>query len=176
MMEHKAFVFDFEAFDRELRPILEAALHSGDPAGAVAFIAANLHDLLDPYEGEPLPDDWESTIEVPDVHQYGDFALTKYYDPAADIGLGAEWMDLQDRLAASPDGVESPLLGFVIGPRHAPFDPGKMGSYFRSAAQVRRDLELLSTPAEIGEDANRLRCGRMLEQAVQVGKGLYVTF
>src|ERR1051326_1231389 len=102
MMEHKAFLFDYDAFDGELRAILEGALLSGACGGLVSFINANLGDLRDPYEGEPLGADWETMIETQDAHQYGDFALTKYYDPTADMGLGGAWDNIQELIASNP--------------------------------------------------------------------------
>src|SRR5690349_15161787 len=90
-MEHKAFVFDWESFLQELSELLFSALVSDDTTRLKAWINSNVADLKDPYEGEPLTKDWEDTLDVKDAHQYGDFALTKYYDPARDIGLGHEW-------------------------------------------------------------------------------------
>ena len=83
----------------------------------MSFINANLGDLRDPYEGEPLGADWESLIETGDAHQYGDVALTKYYDPLADIGLGASWERVQELVANDPTLMESPILGSTIGPK-----------------------------------------------------------
>src|SRR5256885_898845 len=81
MMEHKAFLFAYDSFNAELRPVLEHALRSRDYGPLVSFISDNLADLRDPYEGRPLGADWEAMIETHDAHQYGDFSLTKYYDP-----------------------------------------------------------------------------------------------
>src|SRR5947209_5298245 len=131
MMEHKAFVLDYQSFCRELRPLLEAALAGGDCRGLVYFINENFVLLRDPYEGKPLPTRWEAILEFKDAHQYGDIALTKYYDPAADIGLGGAWECIQMMIAAAGNSDESPVLGTPIGPQTSPFDPGKMGSYFQ---------------------------------------------
>jgi len=175
-MEHKAFLFDSDRFERELRPALEAALSAGDCAPLVSFIRDNLDALADPYEGERLAPDWESLVEMKDAHTYGDFALTKYYDPAADIGLGAAWEGLQELIANGPDVVASPILGATIGPEDSPFDPGRMGAYVQSASQAaanyRRLLDLArEVPSDVVADAVS-----MLEQAVRAAKGLYVTF
>jgi len=176
MMDHKAFLFDSERFHEELRPTIEAALSSGDCAPLADFIRDNLEVLTDPYEGEPLTSDWGSLLETQDAHHYGDFALTKYYDPTADIGLGAAWVAFQEILADDPEIVTSPILGVTIGPDDDPFDPGKMGSYFQSPSQVAanyRHLQDLSrdSPSDVVADAIR-----MLELAMQAGKGLYITF
>ena len=176
MMEHKAFLFDGDRFDVELRPVLEAALSTGDCSPLVDFIRDNLDALTDPYEGEPLEPDWESLLETKDADNYGDFALTKYYDPASDIGLGAGWDLIQDLVADDPAADTSPILGTTVGPDDSPFDPGKMGSYFQSPSQAAASLRRLrdlarESPSDAAADAVR-----MLEQAVEAGKGLYVTF
>jgi hypothetical protein len=138
-MEHKAFVFDTKAFDLEVRPVLERALSDGDTRGLVDFIRGNVDVLKDPYEGEPLNENWENSLQVRDPHQYGDFALTKYYDPRQDIGLGRDWEEVQSLLLAEI-GTDLPILGRPIGPPNSLFDPGKMGSYFQSEADVRDHL------------------------------------
>ena len=74
-MEHKAFIFDYGQFERELLPVLHDALASGECRALISFIRRNIDSLTDPSEGEPLTDDWEGMIEMKDAHQYGDFAL-----------------------------------------------------------------------------------------------------
>ncbi len=66
MIEHRAFLFQFDQFERELLPILQAALAAGDCTDLVAFIRQNIGELADPYEGRPLGEDWEKMIESPD--------------------------------------------------------------------------------------------------------------
>ena len=75
-MEHKAFAFDWNAFQRHLAPILRDALSSDSVVGLAAFIEHHRQSLTDPYEGEPLPEDWSSLMENRDVQDHGDFALT----------------------------------------------------------------------------------------------------
>lgn len=176
-MEHKAFVFDYNAFDKELRGILEKALSSQDISGLIAFINANSGELTDPYQGEPIGQDWEAMIETQDPHQYGDFALTKYYEPTGDIGLGLSWEHLQGVIAGDPAVMESPILGARIGPRDRPFDPGKMGSYFQSRDQVDRHYQYLVTlQRQSPNDGDLRKAIHMLTQAKNARKGLYVTF
>src|SRR5262245_4292434 len=131
MMEHKAFIFDYEPFERELLPLLKEGLLTNHCNGVITFIRQNVESLTDPYEGEPLEEDWEDMIETPDAHQYGDFALTKYYAPSNDIGLGYSWQAIQDVI--DTDRNVSPILGAVVGNPDDPFDPGKMGAYFQSS-------------------------------------------
>jgi hypothetical protein len=172
-VEQKAFVFDFATFETELRAILDRALETGRIAELARFIGENLATLKDPYEGEPLADGWEGMLESADPHQYGDFALTKYYDPRADIGLGYEWERARDVLLEHL-GNDAPLLGSTVGPAGNLFDPGKMGSYFQSAALVQANLQALRRLSDSIELAELERLRRALESAV--GKGLYVTF
>lgn len=170
MMEHKAFIFDYDSFSRELKPILETALQSGNSDRLIEFIEANRAQLKDPYEGEPLDENWMDAIASQDPHQFGDFALTKYYDPANDTGLGADWQRVQDILPQ--DLTESPILGTPLGPI---FDPGKMGSYFQANDQVSRNIEYLKALSNSKDEAV-VSAAQMLEAARNARKGLYVTF
>jgi hypothetical protein len=114
-----------------------------------------------------------------DVHQYGDLALTKYYRPDDDIGLGAEWEEQAALLATAGLGREM-LLGHPLGPAGGQpyFDPGKMGSYFQSMGEVRDQLRQLDRLGfhrpEIAKQVQPVRT--MLDQAASAGSGLYVTF
>ena len=48
MMEHKAFIFDYGQFDRELLSILEDALATNDCSAVIAFIRRNIESITDP--------------------------------------------------------------------------------------------------------------------------------
>lgn len=72
-MNHNAFVFDHAAFELELRPILLQALETGNVAAIAGWIEANRESLVDPYEGDELPEDWEALMEDPNVQTHGDF-------------------------------------------------------------------------------------------------------
>jgi hypothetical protein len=173
-LEYKAFLFDYASFDRELRPFLENALATNDSQRLVEFINENLDSLTDPYEGEPLGSDWRSKLEYEDPHQFGDFAITKYYDPRADLGVGADWEELQQFLLQEL-GTDEPLLGRPVGPPNNLFDPGKAGSYFQSEEQVRENLarlQSIGSPTVPGYD----RLQTALQTAADAGRGLYVTF
>ncbi len=170
-MEHKAFVFRYDEFERELRPLLEDALARDSVEGLVAFIKADPASFRDPYEGDPLTDNWEDLLETKDVHQYGDFALTKYYNPSADIGLGQSWVTTQELLERNL-GTSAPVLGRAIEFRDRVFDPGKMGSYFQSEQDVRHNLAAVEGMA--GRDLESLAA--LLRKAADDGAGLYVTF
>jgi hypothetical protein len=177
-MSHKAFVFDYRRFAEELRGLLLDALRSGDCEPIRSLIVEAPSAFRDPYEGEPLDSDWESLIATKDAHQYGDFALTKYYDPVDDIGVNGDWMELDDVLAEH--GLSALLLGEPLGSRDAGgyFDPGKMGSYFQTESGVRENLlrleQLERQHPDLVEKMRPVRA--MLERAVRAGHGIYATF
>ena len=147
-MEHKAFVFDYRAFVDELSHILENSLLSNNSDNLINFIQQNLNFLQDPYEGEPLDNDWQSLLEITDIQQCGDFALTKYYDPQTDIGIGEKWQEIQT-IFYQEYGQDSMILGRPFAKDNKFFDPGKMGSYFQSDHQVRENLILTKELLEL---------------------------
>jgi hypothetical protein len=120
--EHKAYAFDWTRFEFELHPLLVEALTTDETAKLEAFIDQHLVELTDPYEGEPLSTDWRDTLENRDVHEYGDYALTRYYDPADNWGIGYAWTQLSDEL---PEPAANAMLGFAIGPAKNLFNPGR---------------------------------------------------
>ena len=170
-MEHKAFVFDYDRFSTELGPALWHALETGDASKLAKFTRKNRDRLTDPYQGGPLPDGWQAPE---DVHELGDFALTAYYDPAADVGLAQDWEKARDTLLRRMPGQEDEVvLGYPFGPDDAAFDPGRMGSYIRSAESARQHLGAVvaaAKPKRLGP------LEAMLRHAVDTGQGLYVTF
>lgn len=143
-MEHKAFLFDYEEFMRQLNETLINSLLHDDREALIDFIEQNIEDIKDPNEGLPLDRSWRDTIEDGDVDEYGDFALTKFYEPLEDIGLGYEWMNIEKVL--SEDFLldsKKFILGENIGFPDRYFDPGKMGSYIQSYTQIKTNLEIL---------------------------------
>lgn len=173
-MEHRAFAFDHDRFAAELAPILDEALATGDVRQLVHFIESNRARLTDPYEGEPLGEDWRSMLETEDAHQLGDFALTAYYSPRENIGLGYDWDSARQTLREASLDADAIVLGTPFGAEGNRFDPGKMGSYFQSPADVARNHEAVG---DLGsEDATLSAVRRMLETADRSQAGLYVTF
>jgi hypothetical protein len=73
-MEHKAFAFNWTAFEKELRPMLEKCLESGDAEPLINFINTDHKSFKDPYEGMPLAQNWLDSLEVKDVQTCADFA------------------------------------------------------------------------------------------------------
>lgn len=177
-MIHKAFAFDHQGFRRRLQPALDAALATHDPTAIRRFIDENLHELTDPYDGEPLANDWERMIETRDVQQYGDFALTAFYCPTLDRGLGEGWSET-DRFVRSETGSSRLLLGARMGPHGMFFDPGRQGAYFQTHLDCCCNLDSIrslgsSVPAALS--AGLKSFGELLEEASSSGRGLYVTF
>lgn len=177
-MSHKAFAFDWQAFQPdELPGLLTSALETGDPSRVLAYVERNRAVLKDPYEGDPLGEGWKDQLGNRDVHEYGDYALTRFYDPAADHGLGYCWNEIDDTL---PDEDRKVLLGSPLGPGHNRFDPGRYGSYFQTPGQVVESLARvrefdLSWLDEYDRGFVRRFVG-LLEECVAGGLGLYITF
>ncbi len=178
VLEHKAFVFDYSSFQDELMDILVNSLKTETTDRLKQFILQNLSSLKDPYEGDMLDSDWESLMEVYDAHQYGDFAITKFYNPQDDVGLGYDWQELDELLNQELDSKYSILLGSTIGSKDNLFDPGKIGFYFQSLQQVNNNLEIIKTLIrEKPELVEPLKIAiAMFQSAVSESKGLYITF
>jgi hypothetical protein len=176
-MEHKAFLFDHRTFTKRLAPILYEALVAGTVEPLIRYIQDNQEHLTDPYEGAPLDAGWRDLVTPLDAHQLGDFALTMFYSPRDNVGLGYEWQaaleHIEEYLGTEAEAV---VLGKPFGPPDNPFDPGKMGSYFQSEQTVEKQLTAVTT-AVVGGDAEPLRfVSRMLTRAHEARRGLYVTF
>jgi hypothetical protein len=176
-MEHKAYVFDYERFEAELGRTLYKALEGGPLDDLTAFIARHWSRLKDPFEGNPLEAAWQSTVEPQDAHQYGDLALTKFYEPSANIGLGPGWDQLQRDLEERESLSSSLILGRPFGPLGNLFDPGKMGSYFSSVKEVQKSCFKLMESEKKPNPCSLLPGAiKMFHAAMTAGKGLYVTF
>lgn len=168
-MEHRAFLFDWKAFQSELLPVLQSALEIDRTQPLIDFIQMRLGRCRDPYEGLPLAASWRESLEVGDVQEVADFALTAYYQPSEDRGLGSGWIEVQSALA--PEG-QAALLGQPFGVGEAVFDPGRMGAYFQTPEQVARSLSTLRSAAALSGSAFL----ELLEDAVHLERGMYVTF
>jgi hypothetical protein len=164
-LDHKAFEFDWRAFADEFLSLLTSALERNKPLELRQFVEGNLLVCHSPYDGSSLERDWDRLLENGDAQEFADFALTKYYDPAQDNGLGTSWFELQMHLSAS---ARSALLGRTL----PLFDPGRQGSYFQTPEEVAesaRVLEPLTDPVIAAYRAFLLR-------AALSEHGLYVTF
>lgn len=169
-MQHKAFRFDWEAFDAELRERLHNALLTNDPAQLSLYINSATDAFSDPYEGETLTADWMQVLsDQSDVHEISDYALTRFYDPTADFGIGAAWIVIDESLDAIQ---RNALLGQTIGPATNPFDPGKMGSYFQTPSDVVQSRSILQNV----NDDRLAAFADLLDKCASSGHGVYVTF
>jgi hypothetical protein len=168
-MEHKAFAFDWSAFEKELLPVLMDALATGDASSLACFVDEHRLQLTDPYEGNSLPEDWRAQNEVGDVQQVRDFAITKYYRVVDDSGVGSNWLRLDAALTAAE---RLALLGYVVGCEDLQLDPGRMGSYFQRPQDVQQSLESLRGQS-IPEMDNYLQ---LLRRCLANRLGVYVTF
>ncbi|MDY3556992.1 hypothetical protein R5W24_006175 [Gemmata sp. JC717] len=168
-MSHKAFAFDWNAFDGDLAPILLDALDADDGAELAEFIDQERERLTDPYNGDPLPADWRGLLEGGDVQELADFALTRYYRVREEHGIGPAWIGLSEALT---DDQLRLLLGAPFGAGRQLLDPGRLGAYFQSPEMVRASLTALA-----GVTAEEVRSFQELLAACTAGQlGVYVTF
>lgn len=176
-MEHQAYLFDYAGFTSSLGRILYEAL-DGDLDALVRFIEGSRDRLSDPSEGMPLNERWQDRVEPEDAHQLGDLALTAFYSPRQDVGLGYTWQEaLHDAELEGMGDSRAVVLGEPFGPPGNPFDPGKMGSYFRSWGTVHTQRQAITTATANGVHSEAvLDIQRMLTRADKAGRGLYVTF
>jgi hypothetical protein len=168
-MEHKAYAFDWNRFAAELLSILLHALETQEKSPLEDFIDKHRTEMTDPYEGRLLPEQWRGSIETDDLLSIADVALTRYYRPAEDHGIGGSWMEISESL---PAAAATALLGECLGPPHAQFDPGRMGSYFQKPDSVLNSLQVLN-----GINYRDLQAYRkLLERCGRSELGVYVTF
>jgi hypothetical protein len=174
----RVYIFDIDRFDVGLRPRLESALRENDPTTLRQFIEQNLGEVKDPYAGEPLESNWEDLLETRDVQEYGDFALTLYYDPAADIGLGDRWTALQELLVREAPAGTDLTLGDTIGPVSRPFDPGGMGAYLLSNESATNRLDALRELSAARPDLRESLAplAEMFAAVANSGRGAFITF
>jgi hypothetical protein len=161
-MEHKAFDFYWNLFEKELLPILQIALNRKDSELLINFIKLNLEYISDPYEGAPLVDDWHDELTLLPIQDIADYALTKYYSVENQLGLGDSWIDISDNLSKKE-------VDALLGHAFDNFDPGCYGSYFQSIDELKRNSALLSKVKNPIIES-------YIDDLSKVSKGLYVTF
>jgi hypothetical protein len=122
-MNDRAFAFRWDASERELRPAVERTLEADDPRELIDWIESHREALSDPYEGDPLPQNWQRLLETGDVDEFGDFALTCFYDVKQDLGLADRWLKVTDILE---DDANAALLGTSLEVTGRVFDPSRM--------------------------------------------------
>lgn len=164
-LHHKAYLFDFPAFENELLPLLTRAIEADNASRLRAFVEESRDSLSSPYDGTPLTPDWEHLLEAGDVQELADFALTKFYSVNADRGVGETWIDLSESLSESP---QRALLGRALDG----FDPGRQGSYFQHPADVAGSIAALSGCSHPALSSYV----SLLQSANERGLGVYITF
>ncbi len=167
-MLHKAYGFDFAGFEKELKFILFNALQNNIVESLVEFVEINIHSLTDPYEGEKLDAEWQGCLENNDVHEIGDFTLTKFYQVSSDNGLSESWGEITSQYP----NINQYLLGKPFGPANNLFDPGKMGSYFQTPLELNVSIQELS----VVKDACLQKYLSFLKSCIKNNTGIYVTF
>jgi hypothetical protein len=150
-------------------PVLLRALATAEPAELSRFVDSNLDRCANPHEGAGLDANWRAGLGAADVQEVADFALTAFYDPSADCGIAEDWLSLSETL--TPEA-QAALLGSSLRVHEVSFDPGRMGSYFQTAAEAERSLAVLSSATSEHLQAYV----SLLREAVRSGRGLYVTF
>ena len=157
-MDHKAFAFDWDAFESELLPVLTQALETSDTAALKAFIDEHRESLVDPVSEELLAEDWQDTLVSGDVQEL-----------AEDCGLGEWWDEISKSLAPAAG---ASLLGSPLKGGSQVFDPGRMGAYFQSPAQAGASAKALGSVSM--PDVEEYR--DFLKGCAEDGMGVYVTF
>lgn len=148
-MEHKAFIFDTRLFSVELLPVLEECVPGNDVGALKAFVSSHLNGAKSPYSGEALETDWESELGVGDILEVADFAMTCYYSPEDDRGLGETWDALLEtlrKIRSKSLDVDVAVLGTPLRIGSLDLDPGRMGTGFVQAEDIagfRDNLESL---------------------------------
>jgi hypothetical protein len=168
-MSHKAYVFDYAAFQGELAPLLLTALKRNEDRDLIEFIQADWRRHTLPWDASPLVEEWQDGLGNGGVQLVADIALTRFYDADDDFGIGAHWHALQDRL---PPHSQRWLLGEPFGPPERLFDAGAQGSYLQSPDFTRDACRHLAPYRE--PHMRVYQAG--LEKASGLGRGLYVTF
>jgi hypothetical protein len=106
-----------------------------------------------------------------------DFALTRFYDPEKNSGLGNEWRAIDEHLSEAD---QAALLGTPFGSSGAYFDPGRQGSFFQTPQEVVRSLARVQRIdlSNMDEDQRESwpQYKKLLEDCAKAGIGLYVTF
>ena len=171
--DHKAFIFDYIQFESELKNILETALETNKITDLEDFIINNISFLRNPDDGEFLFKNWIEMLQYKDSHGYGDIALTKFYNPLEDIGLGCDWIEIESFF---PNKIN--MLGFPIGKSDNYFDLGKMGSYFQNLDMVIQNKEIINKLIKDNQNHTELLepVLDILNTAISANKGLYIYF
>jgi hypothetical protein len=146
-IDHKAYRFRHNEFQRELAEVLYRALDTEDPGPLGAFIRRFRESLTDPATEAPLSVDWEQEYGPDrDVQQYADLALTRYYDLNENLGLsyGFDALEAYLRSTALAQHAARLICGTLFGPKGRRLDPGRMGTGLLCPEEVASLARLLA--------------------------------
>ncbi|WP_026503736.1 hypothetical protein [Butyrivibrio sp. NC3005] len=137
MIEHRAFLFDTDLFDRECRDLILNSGVKDEPGTVKKFVEDNSKRIKSPYWGDDIDQDWEDEMETKDVQEYADFAMTAYYNPSDDIGLEEQWdivLEALNRLGF--EQAQEAVLGKTVSKDGFTLDPGRCGFGILTAEEV----------------------------------------
>jgi hypothetical protein len=147
-IDHKAYLFQYDAFQEELADLLHRALQTGEVGRLHEFLNRHRTSLTDQATQEPLAEDWEEEYgQQPDVQQYADLALTRYYEVSDNLGLShgfdalGVYLGTVSPLARHADQL---ICGKLFGPKGRRLDPGRMGTGLVSSSEAARFAKLLA--------------------------------
>ncbi len=137
-MEHKAFIFDTQAFKEELYPIIISSGLDKNPIPLYKFINNHLGKVFSPYTGILLEADWESELENGGIQELADFSMTCFYSPDDDRGLSYSWDSVLEVLKNVSEKLDPKycILGESLEAELFLLDPGGMGTGFVEAEDV----------------------------------------
>ncbi len=174
--DHKAYVFDHVRYVQEFEPLLSRALASGSSIELVQHIGKVIGELKHPHEGGALSAEWDREFDAQSPQFTGELALTRYYDPGEGVGLSHDWDRAVELLDAQGLPGDEVVKGSVIGSAAVEFDPGLMGSYLQTPAEVARNLQRVRSCEAILAEPEIGRLLVMLAAAASRNRGLYVIF
>lgn len=192
-MEHKAYLFDTELFNQELRPIILATGKNNDTILLRNYIAKNIGKVRTVYSGELLENNWENELEIGNVQELADFSLTCFYNPEDVLGLSYSWDVLLEALKTLTTKYYY-ILGRPLELDTFRLDPGGMGMGFVQMNDILLILEDLinikDTLIEVGEVPTEVlyqctlqefveACDELIElytEAQESKRGLLITF
>ena len=195
-MEHKAYLFDTELFNQELRPIILAAGKNNDSILLRNYIAKNIGKVRSVYSGELLENNWENELEIGNVQELADFSLTCFYNPEDVLGLSYSWDVLLEalKILSTKFDADYYILGRPLELDTFRLDPGGMGMGFVQMNDILLILEDLinikDTLIEVGEVPTEVlyqctlqefveACDELIElytEAQESKRGLLITF
>jgi len=177
-MEHKAFIFDFNAFLKLEKEIINAVKKS-DTKPVYDFINKNLDECVSPYSEEELDENWQDELESEDLKELCDFALTCCYDITDDQGLSNIWealLNIMKQLEWS-FAAEYYILGNGVSYGDFDLDPGGMGTGFVEKNDIEKmNSDLIKNRGKFIEKlktVNKMENKNDLEEGYEVLLSLY---